>query len=48
MKKYCPECKTENEEQFNFCKNCGTALDFTKEKLLNFTRRGLDCGGFPV
>ena len=33
MKKYCPECKTENEEQFNFCKNCGTALDFTKEKL---------------
>jgi len=33
MKKFCPECKTENEEQFNFCKNCGTALDFKKEKL---------------
>lgn len=33
MKKFCPECKTENEEQFNFCKNCGTALDFKREKL---------------
>ncbi len=33
MKKFCPECKTENEEQFNFCKNCGTSLDFQREKL---------------
>ncbi len=33
MKKFCPECKTENEEQFNFCKNCGTSLTFQKEKL---------------
>lgn len=29
MKKIiCPECKTENEEQFRFCKNCGTALTY--------------------
>ncbi len=33
MKKFCPECKTENEEQFNFCKNCGTSLAFQKEEL---------------
>lgn len=27
MKKICSECKTENEEQFLFCKNCGNPLE---------------------
>ncbi len=33
MKKFCPQCRAENEEQFRFCKNCGAALAFEKEEL---------------
>ncbi len=32
MKRYCPECKTENEEQYSFCKNCGTQLETSERK----------------
>ena len=29
-KKICPECGTENEQEYIYCKNCGTPLDCKK------------------
>ena len=31
-KKVCPECATENEEQYSYCKNCGVPLNSQKEQ----------------
>ena len=31
----CPECGTENEEQYLYCKNCGTELKANEEKVEN-------------
>ncbi len=30
-KNYCPNCSTENEVEYIYCKNCGTQLKFDKE-----------------
>ncbi len=31
MKNICPNCREENEEKYEYCKNCGTPIDFSAE-----------------
>lgn len=35
MSKICPACKTENKDEYVFCKNCGTPLNSEKADPLN-------------
>lgn len=43
----CPECKTENEAKYRYCKNCGAALFSEEETKNNTDYSNFENGGNP-